>query len=162
MKKNVKNAAAIVLLAGFAVLVLGCLTLSYRERHARGMAAYNNRDFHLAIEEFTEGLNRRPGHSVLHRDRGRAHLAAGNHAQAIEDLEIAARANWYPRYAQQIRQDIATATQRQQQQLAQAQRQQQVARAATAPAAQVAQTPATGQQQVQAAAPTQAQQQQAP
>ena len=87
MKKMVKQAAVIAMLAGFAMLVLGCASSA----RSRGNRAFRSGDYELAIAEFSEALSLQPGCILTRKDRGIAYLRTGDPERAISDLETAQR-----------------------------------------------------------------------
>ena len=91
MKRNLKRAVAIVLLAGLAVLITGCATA-----FDRGHRALQRGDYDLAIVEFSNYINSPVNQFSMHRPqahsaRGRAYLGKGDFDSAISDFEEALR-----------------------------------------------------------------------
>ena len=95
MKRNLKHAAAIVLLTGFAVLILSCTTTTPFQR---GREAYYSGDYELAIQEFTRQFRSRPCANTLN-NRGLAFSRLGDHERAIADFEAALQLDWNNAYA---------------------------------------------------------------
>ena len=93
MKKKIKRAVALVMLAGFVVVVLGCA--SYVPLN-RGHSALERSDYDTAITEFSGWLNSRLNQFSTSRPhaysaRGRAYLGKGDFDSAIRDFEAALR-----------------------------------------------------------------------
>ena len=140
MKKNVKNAAAIVLLAGFAALVFGCAT-----PFTHGINAMRDGNYELAIEMFTESVSTRADRSnwaFAYYHRGTAHMRIGEYDRAIADFQESLRSGPSDigvAFRNRTRNNLAVAQQRRLAQVAVLQQ--------PAPVQGVAQAPATGQQQ---------------
>ena len=84
MKKNIKNAAAIVVLVGFAALVLGCAATPFTQ----GRNALENGNYELAITMFTESIRREPAlRGSAYSNRGNAHMLIGEYDKAITDFQ---------------------------------------------------------------------------
>ena len=73
MKRNLKHVATIVMLVGFAALVLGCAATPFTQ----GRNALVDGNYELAITMFTESIRREPQQRpAAYYNRGTAHICA--------------------------------------------------------------------------------------
>jgi tetratricopeptide (TPR) repeat protein len=79
-----------------------------------GFAAFNDGNWDLAIEEYTEGIRLNPNDAVAYHNRGAAYANKGDYASAIKDYENALNIDPNSpntsQYLEQVRQQYAALT----------------------------------------------------
>ncbi|WP_084386904.1 tetratricopeptide repeat protein [Anabaena sp. CA = ATCC 33047] len=65
--------------------------------YQEGLEKYNNKDFHGAIEDYTQAIKINPNYAEAYKNRGNVHYALGDKQAAIEDYNQAIKIN--PNYA---------------------------------------------------------------